>query len=111
MEGLRKAEEWGEKLFVISMDVASAFDSVRAEMLCDALLERGATAFSAAAAVREERGTPRSAVSRLHKECFVQFGRGHETRRSRTPSGWNQIMAVLVEELTLLWAVRNFGVG
>ena len=25
----------------------------------------------------------------------------------RTPSGWNQVMAVLVEELLLLWAVRG----
>ena len=28
VESLRKAEEWNEKLFVILMDVASAFDSV-----------------------------------------------------------------------------------
>ena len=53
VEGLRKAEEWSEKLFVISMDVASAFDAVRAEMLGDALLERGASVFSAPAVVRE----------------------------------------------------------
>ena len=41
VDSLCKAEEWSEKLFVISMDVASAFDSVGAEMLGDALLERG----------------------------------------------------------------------
>ena len=43
----------GEKLFVVSMDVASAFDSVSAQVLGDVLLERGATTISAAAAVRE----------------------------------------------------------
>ena len=53
VEGLRKAEEWSEKLFVISMDVASAFDAVRADVLGDALLERGASVFSDAAVVRE----------------------------------------------------------
>ena len=41
VEGLRKAEEWGEKLFV-SMDMASAFDAVRPELLGDAILSRGA---------------------------------------------------------------------
>ena len=53
VESLRKADEWGEKLFVVSMDVASAFDSVSAQVLGDVLLERGATTISAAAAVRE----------------------------------------------------------
>ena len=32
----------GEKLFVVSMDVASAFDSVSAQVLGNVLLERGA---------------------------------------------------------------------
>ena len=53
VEGLRKAEERDEKLFVISMDVSSAFDTVRAEILEDALLLRSASVFSAAAVVRE----------------------------------------------------------
>ena len=51
VESLRKADEWGEKLFVVSMDMASAFDSVSAQVLGDVLLERGATTISAAAAV------------------------------------------------------------
>ena len=33
VESLRKADEWGEKLFVVSADVASAFDSVSAQVL------------------------------------------------------------------------------
>ena len=37
VEGLRKADEWGEKLFVVSMDVASAFDSVSAQVLGEAV--------------------------------------------------------------------------
>ena len=37
----------------MSMDVVSAFDSVRADILGDVLLERGASAFSAAVVVRE----------------------------------------------------------
>ena len=41
VEALRKADEWGEKLFVVSMDVASAFDSVSAQVLGDVLLEEG----------------------------------------------------------------------
>ena len=53
VKALRKAEEWGEKLCVVSMDVASAFDTVRAEILGEALLQRGASVFSAAAVVRE----------------------------------------------------------
>ena len=46
-------------------------------------------------------GAPRSTVSGFHKECFVQFGRGHETRRPK-----NTFLAVLVKELKLLWAGR-----
>ena len=53
VEALRKADEWREKLFVVSMDVASAFDSVSAQVLGNVLLERGATVTSAAAVVRE----------------------------------------------------------
>ena len=61
------------------MDVASAFDAVSAQVLGDVLLERGATAISAAAAVRENFGTSSTAVLGVRKNCFVQFGRGHET--------------------------------
>ena len=35
--GLRTAEDWSEQILVISMDVASAFDAVRAEILGDTL--------------------------------------------------------------------------
>ena len=45
VEGLWKAEEWDEKLFVIAMDVASASGAVRAEILGEALLKRGASVF------------------------------------------------------------------
>ena len=85
VESLRKADEWGEKMFVISMDVASAFDSVSAQVLGDVLLERGATTISAAAAVREN-------LELRARPCL--------------PSGWNQVMAVLIEELLQLWAGR-----
>ena len=83
VESLRKADEWGEKLFVVSMDVASAFDSVSAQVLGDALLERGATAISAAAAVRENLELRARPCFGVHKKCFVQSGRGHETRRPK----------------------------
>ena len=36
VEGLRKAEEWGDNLFVTSMDVASAFHTIKPEILGDA---------------------------------------------------------------------------
>ena len=47
------------------MDVASAFDSVSAQVLGDVLLERGATIISTAAAVRE-RGSVCEAVYGVH---------------------------------------------
>ena len=75
VESLRQNEERGEKLFVISMDVASAFDSVRAEILGDGC------------GGERKPGTPRTSVSGLHKKCLVQFGRGHETRRPQN-STW-----------------------
>ena len=83
LESLRKADEWGEKLFVVSMDVASAFDSVSAQVLGDVLLERGATTISAAAAVRENLELRARPCLGFHKKCFVRFGRGHETGRPK----------------------------
>ena len=83
VESLRKADEWGEELFIVSMDVASAFDSVSAQVLGDVLLERGATTISAAASGERKLGAPGPSVSRVHKECFVQSGRGHETGRPK----------------------------
>ena len=38
VQSLRKADEWGEELFIVSMDVASACDSVSAQVLGDVLL-------------------------------------------------------------------------
>ena len=84
VESLRKADEWGEKLFVVSKDVASAFDSVSAQVLGDVLLERGATTIiSSAAVVRENLELSGTSVFGVHKECFVQLGRGHETGRPK----------------------------
>ena len=80
MEALRKADEWGEKLFVVSMDVASAFDSVSAQVLGDVLLERGATVTTVAAAVRENLDLSAKAVYGIHEESPVQSGSGNETR-------------------------------
>ena len=53
VEGCKKPKSGAKKMFVIFMDVASAFDAVRAEILGDALLERAASEFSADAVVRE----------------------------------------------------------
>ena len=104
VEGLRKAEEWGEKLFVISVDVASDFDAVRAEILGDALLERGASVFSAAAEVRENLNLP--CLGHI-SNAPVALEVGSRQGGSRTPSGWNQLVATLVDELVHMWASRG----
>ena len=96
----------GDKLFVISMDVASAFDAVRAEILCDALLERGAS-FSAAAMVRENLNL-RCGPWLGHTQCAaVNLEVGSRQGGPRTPSEWNQLVATLVDELVRQWADRN----
>ena len=107
MEALRKADEWGEKLFVVSMDVASAFDSVGAQVLRDVLLERGATVISAAAAVRENLDLCARPCMGFTKSPPFNLDVGMRQGGPRTPSGWNQVMAVLIEELLLLWASRR----
>ena len=106
VESLRKADEWGEKLFVVSMDVASAFDSVSAQVLGDVLLERGATTISAGAAVRENLELRARTCSGFTKSIPFRLDVGMRQGGPRTPSGWNQVMAVLIEELSLLWAGR-----
>ena len=62
VESLRKADEWGEKLFVVSMDVATAFDSVSAQVLGDVLLERGATVTTVAGCCEGKFGSVCEAV-------------------------------------------------
>ena len=106
VEGLRKADEWGEKLFVVSMDVASAFDSVSAQVLGGVLLERGATVTTVAAAVRENLELRARPCLGFTKSAPVQIGRGCETGRPKNTIRWNQVMAVLIEELSQLWAGR-----
>ena len=68
--------------------------------------KKSSTTISAAAAVRENLelrarpclGFPKSAPFRLDV--------GMRQGGPRTPSGWNQVMAVLIEELLQLWAGR-----
>ena len=103
VEGLRKAEEWGEKLFVVSMDQASAFDAMRPELLGEAILSRGGSVLSAAAVVREN-------LNLFSWACFVRaccIGGWCEAGGSRTPSAWNQLVAPLIDELLLLWSRRG----
>ena len=107
VEALRKADEWGEKLFVVSMDVASAFDSVSAQLLGDVLLERGATVTTVAAAVRENLDLSARPCMGFTKGSPFDLEVGMRQGGPRTPCGWNQVMAVLVEELLLLWANRG----
>ena len=94
----------GEKLFVVSTDVASAFDALRPELLGDAILSRGSSVFSAAAVVREN----------LNLFCRPSLGHvscepaalevGARQGGPRTPSAWNQLVAPLIDELLLLWS-------
>ena len=108
VESLRKAEEeGGEKLFVVSVDVASSFDAIRPGILGDALLSRGGSVFFGAAVVREN----------LNLFCRPSFGHvscepvakevGARQGGSRTPSAWNQLVATLVDELMQFWSGRG----
>ena len=83
VESLRKADEWGEKLFVVSMDVASAFDSVSAQVLGDVLLERGATTILCGGSCEGKLGALCKAVHGIHKKYSVQIGCGYETGRPK----------------------------
>ena len=51
-------------------------------------------------------GASCTAVLGVHKKCSVQIGRGYETGRPKNTIRWNQVMAVLIEELSQLWAGR-----
>ena len=81
VEALRKADEWGEKWFVVSMDVASAFDSVSAEVLGNVLLERGATVTTGAAVVRENLDLSARPCMGFTKSPPFNLRSGNETRR------------------------------
>ena len=66
---LREADEWKEKL-ATSTDAASAFDSVDAGVVGKSVIQRGASTFSAEAAVRD----PLSSRCRHQLSC-VQCAR------------------------------------
>ena len=77
------------------MDVASAFDAVRAEILGDALPERGASAFSAAAVARENLNL-RCRPCLGHTQCAaINLEVGSRQGDPWAPSDWK------------LWAKRN----
>ena len=83
------------------------FDSVRAEILGDVLPERGASAFSATAVVRENLEF-RCRPCLGHTQCApLNLDVGMRQGGPRTPSGWNQLVAFLVEELLQLWNDRS----
>ena len=110
VESLRKAAEKGEKLFVVSMDVASAFDTVRAEILGDALQQRGASNFSATAVVRGNLNLC-CRPCMWQSQCeLAELQVGSRQGGPRTPSGWNRLVAILVEELLGMWSVRGSAV-
>ena len=69
------------------MDVASAFDSVSAQVLGDVLLERGATAISAAAAVRENLEPCARPCMGFTKSPPFKLDVGMRQGGPRTPSG------------------------
>ena len=103
VEELRIAEEWSEKLSVISMDVASAFDAVRAEILGDALLERGALRLLGSCRGKEKTSTLLCRPCLGHMHCTaIDLEVGSRQGGPRTPSGWNQLVATLVGELVRL---------
>ena len=89
------------------MDVATAFDSVSAQVLVDVLLERGATIATVAAAVRENLDLSARPCMGYTQSPPFRLEVGMRQGGPRTPSGWNQVMAVLIEELLLLWANKE----
>ena len=103
----RKAEEWSEKLFVVSVVEASAFDAMRPELLGEAILCRGGSVFSAAAVVRENLNLfcrPRLG----HVSCEpVALEIGARQGGPRTPSAWNHLVAALIDESLQLWSRRG----
>ena len=103
VESLRKADEWGEKLFVFSMDVASAFDSVSAQVLEDVLLAKKATSISAAAAVKDNLELRARPCLWFTKNASFGLDVGMKQESPRTPQAGTRV--VLIEELLQLWAV------
>ena len=112
VESLRKADEWGEKLFVVSMDVARAFDSVSAQVLGDVLLERECYYHLCGGSGERTFGAPGTSVfGGSQRSASFSLDVGMRQGGPRTPSGWNQVMAVLIEESLQMWAGRALAVS
>ena len=69
----------GEKLFVVSMDVASAFDSVSAQVL-GCVSGKRCNSHHCGGCCEGEFGSLCEAVHGIHLESSVQSGSGNETR-------------------------------
>ena len=87
VEALRKADEWEEKLFVVSMDVASAFDSVSAQVLGRRASGKRCNGYHCGGCCEGEFGSFCETVHGIHKEFSVQSGSGNETRRPKDSFG------------------------
>ena len=83
---------------------ASAFDSVGAQVLGDVH-----TTISAAAAMRDNLELRARPCLGFTKSASFSLDVGMRQGGPRTPSGWNQVMAVLIEELLQLWVGRGSG--
>ena len=107
VELLRKADEWGKPLVMVSLDVDAAFDSVSAEVLADCLAERGARPASVAAALREHVGLRCSPVLACAEGDPVELKRGMRQGGPRTPTAWNHITASCIDTAAAQWQSRD----
>jgi hypothetical protein len=109
---LVKGAEWGVPVYIVRLDISSAFDSMAYHKLAPALRRAGLSWRWVLALVRELFGTTaRVKVANVQSPDLITMTRGGRQGAPETPVLWNVYLADALCDLIADWAEGHTGVN